>query len=271
MLVPVLYSRRLAYFLIVTGPSGLAMVHVLDFSAYPLGSIAFFSFARPPFCAQGLPARPGGLPFLQLLANWLPKPKEWGGISLQKSWLPLGLFELWMAATAIHLWSIAYVAVIPIQPYLLTPLLWAFAWTIFNRIADYSPNPSPLLRQVLIFAPALAALLGAFQETAWIFFVLTVLNVVIYGVIYAANRKESLAFQLLLLSLVALIAGLPSNLAGAFVPEFNRGRCIIMAVGAFVLVGSLAEGSSHGTSLVAALAEEVPAAVPVGPAAHIDA
>src|SRR5262245_43389009 len=41
--------------------------------------------------------------------------------------------------------------------------------------------------------------------------------------------------------------------------------------GAFVPVLFFLEGSSHGTVLVAALAEEVPAAVAVGPAAHIDA
>src|SRR5262249_51802640 len=34
---------------------------------------------------------------------------------------------------------------------------------------------------------------------------------------------------------------------------------------------SFLEGSSHGTVLVAALAEEVPAVVPLAPAAHIDA
>src|SRR5262245_656098 len=43
------------------------------------------------------------------------------------------------------------------------------------------------------------------------------------------------------------------------------------AVGAFAPVLSFSEGSSHGTVQVASLAEEVPAAVAVGPAAQIDA
>jgi hypothetical protein len=40
------------------------MVRVLDFSAYPLGSIAFFSFARPPFYAHGRAAGAG--------RSWVP-------------------------------------------------------------------------------------------------------------------------------------------------------------------------------------------------------
>ncbi len=175
------------------------------------------------------------MPLLQLLANGLRKPSQWGGIGSQRSWLPFGLFELWMGTTVIHLWSIAYVAKVGLEPYLLAPLLWAFAWTVHHRLGDFSANPSPMLRTGLLFAPALSTALGAFHETSYIFLTLSFLNALIYARLYAVNPSNRIASQLLLVSLTGVMAGFPSDWGQSLVPKFNRAHCVALAVGAYLV------------------------------------
>jgi len=180
-----------------------------------------------------------GLPLVQLLANGLPKPIRPGEIGPARSWLPLSLFELWIAATAIHLWCIAYVAKIPCGVYLLGPLLWALAWTVRNRIEDFLPGPAPAVGTGLLFAPAATTLVAAFHENSHVFLVLTFLNALSYARVYASDRRNYIAFELLLASLVTLIAALPPELGRNLMPEFSRGRCVGLALGAYVVLQAL--------------------------------
>jgi len=198
-----------------------------------------------------------GLPLLQLLGNTLPKPTRRGEIGPERSWLPISLLELWIAATAIHLWCIAYVAMHPCGAYLLAPLLWALAWTVRNRIEDFVPGHSPAVYMALLFAPALATLVAAFHENSHVFLVLTLLNALGYARLWVVDRKNHIAFELLLASLVALIAALPPDLGRTFLPEFSRGRCVELALGAYLILQALLSGGPQiGTcgALVASMA-----------------
>jgi len=179
-----------------------------------------------------------GLPLIQCLAVLLPRRSHRGGTALQRSWLPIGIFELWLAGTAVHLWCLAYVGKVDCEPYMLAPLLWALTWTVFARITDFTSNPAPTLRMTLLCAPAMGTFLGAFYENSYVFLALTILNVLIYGWLFASGRDKQLAFQLLLASVVGLAAGFPLNAGSNLLPESSRGHWIAVALGGFVLLQS---------------------------------
>jgi len=136
------------------------------------------------------------------------------------------------------LWCLAYVGKVACEPYMLAPLLWALAWTVFARITDFTSNPARALRMTLLCAPAMVTFLGAFYENSYVFLTLTVLNALIYGSLFVSGRDKQLAFQLLLASVVGLVAGFPLNAGSNLLPESSRGHWIGVALGGFVILQS---------------------------------
>jgi hypothetical protein len=209
-----------------------------------------------------------GLPVLQLLANFLPKPQD-RGAGMQRSWLPIGMYELWVAGTAVHLWCIAYVGKVSCTPYLLAPLLWAFAWMVNHRIEDFSLKPDKAVQAALFCTPILASFLGAGHEHGYVLLILTSLNIAIYGGLYARNNRNLLALQLLVGSVAVLLGAVPSALGTSLPVGRNPISAIAVALGAFVILQAFVSRHPLRGFCGAVVAGMVPAYLGVEAAFHL--
>ena len=162
------------------------------------------------------------LPLLAAAANLLPRPTRYGGLELERPWLPLFLFGLWLTGTAVHVWSVGYVARLNLPLPLLAPLAVALAWTLFNRIADCVREPSwrwggALL--LLVFAAPVLALLRP-----EIFHPLALLNLAGFVVLMlkAPGQLARVARGFVLASVPLLIAGISPKWLAPISAELAR-------------------------------------------------
>ncbi|MBI3880663.1 MAG: hypothetical protein HY301_11455 [Verrucomicrobia bacterium] len=162
------------------------------------------------------------LPVLAAGANLLPRPVRYGGIGPERHWLPLFLFGLWLAGTAVHVWSVGYVAKLPLPLASLAPLAVVVAWTMVNRISDCLPEPSWRWRGamlLLVFGAPLFAL-----ERPEIFFPLALLNLAGFVALWRKVPGElaRVARGLALASGPLFVAGIPEKWFALLGPELAR-------------------------------------------------
>jgi hypothetical protein len=139
------------------------------------------------------------LPLLQLLANLLPRPTQDHDLAPKRSWLPLLMFELWIAATALNLWAIDYVSKLDFRLSLVAPALWALGWTIYHRLGDIVPGREVKRHAALLVLPVFATVPSALHHNSQLFVVLTSLNLLLLGRLFLSKRHPQAAFQLFLL------------------------------------------------------------------------
>lgn len=175
------------------------------------------------------------LPFLFGLINLMRRPAQWGGIAAQRSWLPIGFAIIWIIVSAVHFWCIGYIYDLVWGYSLLAPLLWAATWTLYNRLADFHPNPSKEWSAALLALPALTALLGAWDGTTQIVLALATVNTAIYSTLYLGQRKNRLLFHLLLISVTTLVATMPESFGRILLPDYTRDRCVIGAIISYIV------------------------------------
>ncbi len=143
---------------------------------------------------------------------------------------------LWLAATAAHLHSIAYVDGQKFSPHLAAPLLWAFAWTLRNKVGEVLPFLAPAWRNRLLILPLLATLPALGAKDTTVFLVLTLLNGIVLTRLALRHRDAPWFEPLAAASGFALLAGLPEFLGNAYMPEFSRGKAIQLALASFALL-----------------------------------
>jgi hypothetical protein len=175
------------------------------------------------------------LPGVCALANLLPPARQQGELLMQRRWLPLGLFSLWFAATSVHLYCLGYVYDFDLRRELLAPALCIALWTLRHRLADFVPAIDPIGRRILLVSPFLATFLGFGQHSKEVFLLVTIWNASMYGISYW-RHGEKLALHLLLLSLAAMIGGMPRDWASLLPMEFSRARCIGAAAAVYLLL-----------------------------------
>jgi hypothetical protein len=73
------------------------------------------------------------LPLLCALALTLPRAKQAGSLWPERAWIPMGLFGLWTASTAVHLYCLGYVYDFSLRGELLAPAIWVIAWVVYVR------------------------------------------------------------------------------------------------------------------------------------------
>lgn len=168
------------------------------------------------------------LPLLQLTANLPPAPTQWGGLPMQRSWLPFLVFTLWMVGSGVHLYCVGYVCGLSLELFLLAPVLWASAWTFHWRMTDWLPHPGAGLRIFSLFPPALATVLALGHALP--FLSLTALNFGVYGTLGWLGRDRRVTVPLLLASVAAMLAAMPLEWGGVFIPEFGRGKSVFLGV-----------------------------------------
>lgn len=176
------------------------------------------------------------LPLPMLALNCFPPVVTHGdGPAGWSRWSFLFL-SMWLAGTAAHLHSIAYVDGQKFAPHLVAPLLWAFAWTLRNKLFEVLPFLAPEWRNRLLFLPLLATLPATTSRDTTLFLVLTLANVVVLAHLAYRHRDEPLFEQLALASGFALFAGLPASFGHEFIPDFSRGKAVQLAIAGFALL-----------------------------------
>lgn len=155
--------------------------------------------------------------------------------------------SMWLAGTAAHLHSIAYVDGQKFAPHLAAPLVWAFAWTLRNKLPEVMPFLAPVWRNRLLALPLLATLPAATTKDTTLFLVLTLVNFAVLARLSFRHRDEPLFEQLALVSGFALFAGLPSSFGHAFIPDFSRTKAVQLAIAGFALLQTTrSTGMKHG-------------------------
>jgi hypothetical protein len=182
------------------------------------------------------------LPMLAAAANLLPRPSRYGGLNPERHWLPLFLYGLWTAGSAVHVWGIIYICrhpLVVLQPHQLAPLACVCAWTMFNRISDCRQNPAPRWRTAMLILAAAAPVL-AFQESR-LFVLLAALNAAgLLGIGLFGNRaNRPVAQQLAMASAALMIAGVPVEWGRLADPDFGRGTAVVLGVAVYGILAAV--------------------------------
>lgn len=212
------------------------------------------------------------LPLLCVLALTLPCAKQLGQLWPERAWLPTGLFSLWTAGTAVHLYCLGYVYDFSLRGELLAPTIWVLAWVIYARVRWSSKAvcvesgrgslpPLPIrwgegwgegegsvlksnvqntdrgvLDRLLLLLPILSTFIACWPESSKVFFTLTLLNIALYAVLARHNRENRLVRHLALVSFAALVAGLPESWGVKLLPHFTREKFIGLAAAGYCLL-----------------------------------
>ncbi len=153
----------------------------------------------------------------------------------QRHWLPLGLCCLWLAGTGVHLYCLGYVYDFALRPELLAPGVWTLAWVLHLTVAKLVPNLKERWKHALWALPLIAILLGAPQREKAVLLVLAALNVSIFSWIYLRGRIP-LALHFALISLVAVVGGLPEEWGRNLTAQFSRETFIAGAAVIYLLI-----------------------------------
>src|SRR5207249_1948360 len=132
---------------------------------------------------------------------------------------------------------------------------------------QFMPQMRLLLARALLSLPIVAVLLAAFHYDHTVFLALTILNATLYQRIYSRHGGPRLALHLLLISLAAIIAGLPQEWGKTFVTHFSRAELIGAGAAGYLLIcAALSRNPKVGIfgALVAAIAVGVLSEDPSG-------
>ncbi|MDB6068326.1 MAG: hypothetical protein JWR26_4534 [Pedosphaera sp.] len=175
------------------------------------------------------------LPALFALINLLPRPKQTGNLLPQRRWLPMGLFGLWLMASAVHLFCLSYVFNFDWEFLFVAPLLWVLMWSVYLRHGDFVNRPAPWLPNMLLAMPALMTLFAATRGGNGVFIVLTALDFVFYGILFGKDRNNRAAFGLMLVSIAALVAGFMKSFEPRLPAEINAGNWMMLFLAGCVM------------------------------------
>ena len=181
------------------------------------------------------------LPLLAAGANLLRRPMRYGGSNAERHWLPLFIYGLWVAGSAVHVWCVAHICDLPLEPYHLAPLACVIAWTMWNRLSDCLSSPSPHWQRTML-ALTFAAPLLAFKES-YLFTLLAGATHLAYVALWLRTADtwplRSAVKHLALASLALVVAGMPEDWGRTILSAFSRPRCIMLAASFFVLLHAL--------------------------------
>lgn len=165
------------------------------------------------------------LPLLQFMACLPPQLRDTGVLPMQRRWLPLMMYTLWIIASAVHLWCVGYVCNLKLFAWMLAPVLVSAAWVGIRRLDEFVPAQFAATRGCVMALPALLAALALERE--FVFLSLVLLNSVLYALLLFLGRERSTASILLQVSLISLALGVPSNWLGWAVPGASRGMILV--------------------------------------------
>ena len=196
------------------------------------------------------------LPVLCALALTLPRAKQIGRLWPERAWIPMGLFGLWTAGTAVHLYCLGYVYDFTLRGDLLAPAIWVVTWVIHTRMTMSALDARPVTHRLLLILPILATFVACWPESNKVFFALTLCNAAIYSVTAWQHREKSLLRYLAVFSVAALVAGFPESWGIHILPHFSREKCFGVAVAGYCLFWAV-RSSDPRIALVGAIVSAV--------------
>lgn len=176
------------------------------------------------------------LPLLAAGVNQLPKPRRYGGLNPERSWLPLLIFGLWLAGCMAHATAVAYLGKgATITTAMLAPLAAVIAWSLWNRRHDFNPAPSFVMEQVCLVTAGLAPVLA--WDDQRVLLTLSLLNLTGFMLLGAGRRDRvgHLATQLGLASVVLVLIGLPAEWLTLPWSGLNHGEMLRLAFGLYAV------------------------------------
>lgn len=181
------------------------------------------------------------LPLLVCGANLLPKPGRYGGSNPERHWLPIFIYGLWSAGSAAHVWSMAHICGFKMELHQLAPVACALVWTLWHRLHDFLPTPSPRMRLAVLVLALVAPLLAFGNST--VFTILATGTHLGYTVLWLRSAGtwplRSAVGHLAMVSLAMILAGLPIEWARAALPRIDRPGCVVIAGAILALLHAL--------------------------------
>lgn len=175
------------------------------------------------------------LPAALALANFLPRAKDTGSLLPQRRWLPALFFLLWISVTGVHLYCLNYVYDFAFHNEMLIPAFWALAWTAYARLPEFLTIESRGFKRALLYAPLVTPFLATSEYGAKTFFVLTALNLVVYGGLCWLERDNRVARHLAFASAMLVLCGLPGDWMQFISPTLQRGHFIGIGLALYAL------------------------------------
>jgi hypothetical protein len=179
------------------------------------------------------------LPMLVAILLLLPRvdadPKE----SSARRWFPLLWLGFWLAGTSVHLYALGYVYDFDLRREQLAPTVWALAWALHFRLADFLKLPQRAWNIARLFLPVAATTLALAAAESRVFFYLSALNFVGYGILLLRQREDRLVLQLSLVSFAAMVAALPIDFAPVLAKPLAQTNLVGLAALTYVIVGTL--------------------------------
>jgi hypothetical protein len=154
-----------------------------------------------------------------------------GDLLLQRRWLPMGLFALWITVTGLHLWALDYVYGYYLRPDLFAPVGWVLAWTVFLRV----PAKPAALKYVLMFPAVVVPFLADTPGREKTYLALMALNVAAFGVMRFLRGGNRFAGHLVYPSALLFVAGLPENWIQAAIHGATAAGCAAAGLAAYLI------------------------------------
>lgn len=176
------------------------------------------------------------LPALCGLVNFVPFSRSASSLPPSRGWWPLAWFGTWLIGTGVHLYCLGYVYDFSLRPELLAPAIWMLSWAANRRMPALVPQLPVFWQRTVLTLPAVITLLCASHSGNKVFLALTVMNATIYDRLYARYGGPRLALHLFLLSLAAIVAGLPQEWCQSRVPGLGRAELIRISTAGYLLV-----------------------------------
>jgi len=178
------------------------------------------------------------LPAIIAIANLLPKPRAAGDLCPQRQWLPMTFFAFWLVATGTHLYSLGYVYDFDLQRVWVAPAIWVLAWTLYLRITDFIELPRWKLNRALLIAPAFAPFVAGLANSK-ITLALAAFNILAFGFVALFGTQTRIARNLMLGSVLTMIAAIPHQWGGVVVPGYNPAKAVAIAALAGLIIPAL--------------------------------
>jgi hypothetical protein len=179
------------------------------------------------------------LPILAATLLLLPRVDADPQESPARRWFPLLWLGFWLADTSVHLYALGYVYDFDLRREQLAPTVWALAWALHFRLADFLKLPQRAWNIARLFLPVAATTLALAAAESRVFFYLSALNFVGYGILLLRQREDRLVLQLSLVSFAAMVAALPIDFAPVLAKPLAQTNLVGLAALTYVIVGTL--------------------------------
>jgi hypothetical protein len=179
------------------------------------------------------------LPMLAATLLLLPRPDSDRHERAARRWFPLLWLAFWLTGTSVHLYALGYVYDFDLRREQLAPTLWVLAWALHFRLAEFLNLPQRAWNIARLFLPVAATTLALAAAESRVFFYLTALNFVGYGILLLRQREDRLVLQLGLVSFAAMVAALPIDFAPVLAKPLAHTNLVGLAALTYVIVGTL--------------------------------